>query len=343
MKSMKKSTPATASSKKVATATTIEFPHDVRLNKSQVLRVVSLVDPKDKKATSQAKVHIDVVTASAFMLAEVRAGRAPETEIVTKESLTAALQGAIKDLRKVANIEIIKQEPTVVAAPKAAPVAAAPKKPVPPTPENHGDIKKLGSKVARQGGVVLGKDGKPLDKKGIKAAAKAAAKKATVTSKDVEAAKVAIKAVATTPDVKKTTPKATPAAKTEATVAAKPYAKYGMHGHNVEHADFSKGDPIGFDLQGERHVGEFVHVHVNNHSPNGYAVIRYNGKIYERTLNKIFTVAEGDVEVEHGVAEAPKTTTKKSGTPKSDKKTVKAAAAAGVTTAKKSSKKTATK
>lgn len=67
----------------------------------------------------------------------------------------------------------------------------------------------------------------------------------------------------------------------------KPYKKYGMHGTNHDLEDYKKGDLIEFDLKGNKVVGEYVHLHVNKHSPNGYVVLRFEGKIYERTPNKI--------------------------------------------------------
>lgn len=71
----------------------------------------------------------------------------------------------------------------------------------------------------------------------------------------------------------------------------KPYSVYGLHGKNVDLEDFQKGDRVEFKIADKTEVGEFVHFHINNWSKNGYAVIKFNGKIYERVLASISKVA----------------------------------------------------
>jgi hypothetical protein len=52
-----------------------------------------------------------------------------------------------------------------------------------------------------------------------------------------------------------------------------------------------RGMPIGFQLKGEDQVGEFRHVLYNkNNAPNGYAVIKWEGKIIERVLSRVTPV-----------------------------------------------------
>jgi DNA-binding MarR family transcriptional regulator len=80
-------------------------------------------------------------------------------------------------------------------------------------------------------------------------------------------------------------------AKTTTGNVSKPYGKYGLHGKNIEVAGLTKGDMVEFEIKKQIVIGEFVHVHVNNHSPEGYAVIKFDGKIYERVLDKIKVVA----------------------------------------------------
>lgn len=70
----------------------------------------------------------------------------------------------------------------------------------------------------------------------------------------------------------------------------KPYGKYGMHGSNIEIDGFKKGDKVSFEIKSQTVIGEYVHFHKNNWSKNGYAVIKYNGKIYERVLEKFTKV-----------------------------------------------------
>jgi hypothetical protein len=67
----------------------------------------------------------------------------------------------------------------------------------------------------------------------------------------------------------------------------KPYKKYGTHGRNEEIKEYTKGDMVEFELKKTKVVGEFIHFHINKHSPKGYAVIKFDGKIFERTLSKI--------------------------------------------------------
>lgn len=69
-----------------------------------------------------------------------------------------------------------------------------------------------------------------------------------------------------------------------------PYQQYGSHGVNEELEGFTKGDLVSFLIKGKKHKGEYVHFHKNNHSPNGYIVIKYNGKIYERVAAKVTKV-----------------------------------------------------
>jgi len=78
--------------------------------------------------------------------------------------------------------------------------------------------------------------------------------------------------------------------------STKPYGKFGLHGHNIDVKGLKKGDSVSFDIKKQTVIGEFIHVHVNNHSPNGYAVIKYAGKIYERVMdkvNKVITAPKG--------------------------------------------------
>jgi hypothetical protein len=67
----------------------------------------------------------------------------------------------------------------------------------------------------------------------------------------------------------------------------KPYGVYGKHGENIEIENFKRGDLISFTAGDKNMVGEFVHFHVNNWSKKGYAVIKSEGKIYERVLANI--------------------------------------------------------
>jgi hypothetical protein len=71
---------------------------------------------------------------------------------------------------------------------------------------------------------------------------------------------------------------------------SKPYQKYGKHGINQVLDGFETGCEVEFDLKGERMIGEYRHFHVNNHSPKGYVVIRYCGKIYERSVKSVTRV-----------------------------------------------------
>jgi hypothetical protein len=73
----------------------------------------------------------------------------------------------------------------------------------------------------------------------------------------------------------------------EAQKAARPYGLYGTHGTNHELEGWSQGDPIQFTANGKTLIGEYRHLHINNHSPKGYVVIKYDGKIYERSVNSI--------------------------------------------------------
>lgn len=85
-------------------------------------------------------------------------------------------------------------------------------------------------------------------------------------------------------------------------VSNRPYSVYGIHGKNVELEGFTKGDEVKFMLKGTEVTGVFVHFHVNNWSKKGYAVIKIDKKIYERTLGKFTKVEKKEVK---------KTTTKK--------------------------------
>lgn len=67
----------------------------------------------------------------------------------------------------------------------------------------------------------------------------------------------------------------------------KPFEKFGSHGSNCDLAGFVAGCKINFEIKGLVVTGEYVHFHINNHSPKGYVVIRYEGKIYERVINKV--------------------------------------------------------
>lgn len=67
----------------------------------------------------------------------------------------------------------------------------------------------------------------------------------------------------------------------------KPYGLYGAHGSNTELEGFEAGDPIEFTLKGKQVVGEYRHLHINNHSPNGYVVIKFDDKFYERVVSKV--------------------------------------------------------
>lgn len=79
----------------------------------------------------------------------------------------------------------------------------------------------------------------------------------------------------------------TPTSAARKVQSTKPYGKFGLHGHNVDVKGLKKGDSVSFEIKKETVIGEFIHVHVNNHSPNGYAVIKYAGKIYERVMDKV--------------------------------------------------------
>lgn len=73
---------------------------------------------------------------------------------------------------------------------------------------------------------------------------------------------------------------------------SKPYSKFGLHGHNEELSSFKAGDRVEFEIKKKSVVGSFVHFHINNHSPLGYVVIKFDGKIYERVLAKVKKVVE---------------------------------------------------
>jgi len=67
----------------------------------------------------------------------------------------------------------------------------------------------------------------------------------------------------------------------------KPYQQFGNHGVNGELEGYEKGDLVSFIIKGKKHKGIYIHFHKNNHSPNGYIVIKYNNKIYERVASKV--------------------------------------------------------
>ncbi len=75
--------------------------------------------------------------------------------------------------------------------------------------------------------------------------------------------------------------------KTTKEKAGKPWGKYGAHGHNEGIEGWEEGDNVVFNLKGKEVTGKFSHFHVNNHSPKGYIVIKFDGKIYERVLTKV--------------------------------------------------------
>lgn len=110
----------------------------------------------------------------------------------------------------------------------------------------------------------------------------------------LEVAPVEVKptVVATPKPAKKATAKTNVKEKATITATSKdkkfhPFQKYGFHGHNEEIKGLVKGDKVEFLIKKKVVVGEFVHFHVNNHSPKGYVVIKMNGKIYERVLSKV--------------------------------------------------------
>lgn len=68
----------------------------------------------------------------------------------------------------------------------------------------------------------------------------------------------------------------------------KPYSVHGLHGNNKDLEGFKKGDKIIFNIKGRGDVeGEYTHLHINNWSPKGYVVIKFEGKIYERVTSKV--------------------------------------------------------
>lgn len=75
----------------------------------------------------------------------------------------------------------------------------------------------------------------------------------------------------------------------------KPYGVFGMHGKNVDLKGFKKGDKVKFILKGKEVVGEYVHFHINNWSKKGYAVIKYDGKIFERVEGKFSNIKKTSV------------------------------------------------
>lgn len=77
----------------------------------------------------------------------------------------------------------------------------------------------------------------------------------------------------------------------------KKYKKSGERIMKMTTADDKKvkqGDTVKFAVKGEVVSGEFRHVNKNVHSPNGYAVIKLNGKIYERVLERVFSTSADD-------------------------------------------------
>ena len=71
-----------------------------------------------------------------------------------------------------------------------------------------------------------------------------------------------------------------------------PYGLFGVHGTNKELDGFKQGDPIVFEKDGKKLTGEYRHLHVNNHSPKGYVVIMYEGKVFERSPKSVQPVAK---------------------------------------------------
>ena len=74
---------------------------------------------------------------------------------------------------------------------------------------------------------------------------------------------------------------------TKSTKNTKPYQINGAHGKNIKIAGYDRGTQVIFTIKDKKVTGEFIHFHVNKHAPNGYAVIKYKGNIYERVLSKI--------------------------------------------------------
>lgn len=84
----------------------------------------------------------------------------------------------------------------------------------------------------------------------------------------------------------------------EEEAVARPYGKFGAHGKNYEIEGWEQGEPIAFKLGGVTRVGEYRHMHVNNHSPNGYIVIKHNGRIRERSYNSISKPTKAEIKAE---------------------------------------------
>lgn len=80
--------------------------------------------------------------------------------------------------------------------------------------------------------------------------------------------------------------------KIEESKTNKPYSVYGIHGKNIDSKEFKKGDSVEFKIKGKTVKGTFIHLHINNWSPKGYAVIKHEGKIYERVLKSISKVEQ---------------------------------------------------
>lgn len=91
--------------------------------------------------------------------------------------------------------------------------------------------------------------------------------------------------------------------------SGKPWGKFGKHGQNVELEGFKKGDAVKFKLKNAEVVGEFSHFHINNHSPKGYLVMKYEGKIFERVLDKVSKVEPAVAETATKATKATKKTT----------------------------------
>jgi hypothetical protein len=241
----------------------IEWPIVVQINSKQIVKVLGLTNGASPKNIKELNDAVTLLKESADTLKMYNDGGMDLAVGFTAKDLASMVSDSISALRAMATVKI---EPILV---EEKHVLTVPDKPAPAIKKvaDNKVAEELAKKVSRQGGVVLGKDQKPL-KAVAKPSAPVAPKKAVVSTV-----------------VKPKTPSVS--TKKEPVTTGKPYGKFGFHGHNVDHPTLEAGDQVGFMLKGNVVIGEFVHVHVNNHSPNGYAVIRYNGKIYERVLDKI--------------------------------------------------------
>jgi hypothetical protein len=71
--------------------------------------------------------------------------------------------------------------------------------------------------------------------------------------------------------------------------------KYNRHGkrhteYEIGGKQLKRGDKVKITVGGKEVEGEFRHVNINDHSPNGYAVVNVDGKLYERSLSKVSAV-----------------------------------------------------